>query len=197
MFSRIDREDRQFLFSWAILTGAGSIAGLMLLSILFGQIVVRVLGESEDLDEMTAPLVALSLFLNIIPGATIGLGQWFELRNLLPRAGLWILATAMGWFVGFGVGAVVYLLFPDIPYPILFVIRFLSIGLFSGIAQWLYLKPHISDAVWWIPVAILAALIGGFSWFIASEIGGAIGWIIAGGISGYVLLILRDRHLMA
>lgn len=197
MFSNINKEDRQFLFSWSILTGAGSIAGLMLLSLLFSQIVVRVLGETELPEEMTIGLLVLSLILNVIPGITIGLGQWFELRSLFPRAGWWIAATAAGWLVGFGVGSLVYLAFPGLPFAILFALRFASIGLFSGIGQWLFLRQHWSNATLWIPVAILVALIGGFSWYIASEIGGALGWIIAGGISGYALLLMRERTLMS
>jgi hypothetical protein len=197
MFPSIEKEDRQFLFSWAILTGAGSVAGLLLMSILFGQIIVRIIGENEDLETMTAPLVALSVVLNALPGLTIGLGQWFELRNLLPEAWKWILATVAGWLVGFGLSSILYLLIPDLPFLLLFVIRFIGIGLFAGLIQWWYLKGHISDAVLWIPVSILASLIGGFSWLIAGEIGGAIGWIIAGGISGYALLKLRDRDLIS
>jgi len=197
MFSNINKEDRQFLFSFAVLTGAGSIAGLMLLSLLFSQIVVRVLGETELPEEMTTGLLVLSLILNIIPGIMIGLGQWFELRSLFPSAGWWIAATAAGWLVGFGVGSLVYLALPGLPFAILFALRFASIGLFSGIGQWLYLKQHLSNATLWIPVAILVALIGGFSWYVASEIGGALGWIIAGGVSGYALLLLRERTLMS
>ena len=86
MFSNINKEDRQFLFSFAVLTGARSIAGLMLLSLLFSQIVVRVFGESDIPEEMTVGLLILSLILNVIPGIMIGLGQWFEDSELAKLA---------------------------------------------------------------------------------------------------------------
>jgi hypothetical protein len=37
-------------------------------------------------------------------GALLGLGQWLLLRRSLPRAGGWIVATAISWDVGGGIG---------------------------------------------------------------------------------------------
>ena len=153
--------------------------------------------EGEETAALSLPMLLLSIFLYAVPGATIGLGQWFELRNLLPRAGWWILATAGGWVLGFGFGNVAFSGLAGLPTLLLVSIPFAAAGLFTGLGQWMYLRLHWSKSHPWVPIAVLVLLLGGFSWLIAGVIGGAIGWVIAGAVSGYCMLILRDRSLMS
>jgi hypothetical protein len=197
IFSRLSKEDRQFWFSWTLLTGAASVAALMLLSLALAQIQLPVIGEGEEAGSLPLPTLILSLLVYAIPGVVIGLGQWFELRNLLPRAGWWILASAIGWVFGFGFGNLAFAGLSGLPTLFLLSLPLIAIGIFTGIGQWMYLRLHWQNSVLWIVIAVLVAVIGGFSWLIAGVIGGAIGWVIAGAISGYVLLILRDRSLLS
>jgi hypothetical protein len=197
MFSRLSGEDRQFLFSWSLYTGAGSLAATLLLSFAFRLISIPGLGDGGESETSSLPILIASLFVYAVPGALIGLGQWVELRNLLPRAGWWILASAVGWVLGFGVGNLAYAVFADVPVLILYSMPWIAVGLIGGFGQWYYLRSHWKNTGPWVIVAILAAIIGGYSWLIAGTLGGAIGWIIAGGISGYALLVLRDRSLMS
>jgi hypothetical protein len=197
MLSRLTKEDRQFWFSWSILTGAGSIAGIMLLTLAFNLITLPVESGSESSESLSLPLLIASLLFYAIPGALIGFGQWFELRNLLPRAGLWVLITAVGWVLGFGLGNLAFGIFDSLPALLLVSVPLIAIGILSGLGQWMYLRRFWSDTAPWIVVAILVSVIGGFSWLIAGAVGGAIGWVIAGAISGYALIILRDRSLMS
>lgn len=197
MLSRLTKEDRQFLFSWSLLTGAGSIAAIMLLTLAVNFVAIPATGDGGETDSFSLPLLIASLFVYAIPGALIGLGQWFELRNLMPRAGWWILATAIGWVLGFGIGNLAFAILADLPPLILFSLPWIAVGIVSGIGQWLFLRLRWSNMGPWIVVAILVAVIGGYSWLIAGTIGGAIGWLIAGAISGYALIVLRNRSLMS
>ncbi|MGB3714610.1 MAG: hypothetical protein WA996_09295 [Candidatus Promineifilaceae bacterium] len=197
MLSRLTKEDRQFWFSWSLLTGAGSIAAVMLLTLAVNFIAIPAAGDGGESDSLSLPLLIASLFVYAIPGALIGLGQWFELRNLLPRAGWWILATAIGWVIGFGIGNLAFAFLAGLPPLLVFSLPWIAVGLVTGIGQWLYLRLHWSNTTPWIVVAILMTVIGGYSWLLVGTLGGAIGWLIAGAVSGYALIILRDRALMS
>jgi hypothetical protein len=53
-------------------------------------------------DWPTAAVLAAAVVLGFALLATIGAGQWLELRRHANRAWLWILATAAAWLVGLG-----------------------------------------------------------------------------------------------
>ncbi len=197
MFSNIDKQDRQTWFAWALLTGAGSMAGVTLVSLALNAVPILGTAEQGDGNELTLSLVVSSLVVYAILGGMIGAGQWYELRNLLPRAGLWILATAGGWLLGFSLGVLAFTLLPELPPLVLISLPFLLVGIISGVSQWLYLRRFWSDSLSWIPVSALVTVIGGLSWMITGVIGGSIGWAIAGAISGYMLLRIRDRSRLA
>ncbi|MDQ4492016.1 hypothetical protein RBS60_17585 [Sinomonas sp. ASV486] len=46
--------------------------------------------------------VAVGLVLGLVLLASIGVGQWLELRRHVPHAWIWVLATAAAWCVGLG-----------------------------------------------------------------------------------------------
>ncbi len=87
MFSNIDKQDRQTLFAWALLTGAGSMAGVTLVSLALNAVPIVGAAEQGDGNELTLSLVVSSLVVYAILGGMRCTGQWYELRNLLPRAG--------------------------------------------------------------------------------------------------------------
>ena len=197
MLPKLNREDRQFWISWSLLTGAGSVAGLLLLTIVTRALVTTIASQDNGSGSLTLPFMVLSTLSYAIPGGLIGFGQWFELRNQLPRAGYWILVTAVGWVIGFGVTVVIFFSFPQFSPQDLLILRMSSIGLASGIGQWLYLRRYWKSSIAWVGVALLTAIIGGLGWGIAGGIGGSIAWMIAGAISGFFMIVIRDRSLMA
>jgi hypothetical protein len=159
---------------------------------------IRIPGSAENGEsgELTIPLIIASLLVYAILGGMIGLGQWLELRNQLPRAGWWILASAGGWLLGFGLASLGFALFAALPPLLLLSLPLFLAGIMSGAAQWFYLRDYWSDSTSWILVSGLTVFIGGFSWLIAGVIGGSLGWTIAGAISGYMLLRIRNRSIM-
>jgi hypothetical protein len=63
-----------------------------------------------------------TIYLSVM-GALIGLLQWFLLRRSLPRAGWWVLASALGWG----------LIDPIIGLPFTGFFDILAIGFFPGV----------------------------------------------------------------
>lgn len=101
-------------------------------------------------------------------GFVVGVAQWLVLRRYLPYAGWWILASALGWFLG----TLVSITTEGITVPVIelleSVIRLRGVfwlnvvdgtlyGTVLGAAQWLVLRRHTQRAGWWV----LASSIGG------------------------------------
>jgi hypothetical protein len=90
---------------------------------------------------------------------TLSLVQWYLLRNFMPRARLWFLATGTGVLLG---GLVTGLVLPGSsaqnwdPFLIMAALL-LSVGLVLGLAQWLYLRRFLPNAFWIIFIDVLAA----------------------------------------
>jgi len=107
----------------------------------------------------------------------------------------WVLATAVGWVVGFAVCEALN----D------FVESFSSdgavIGISVGIMQWLALRRRINRAGWWILASIIGFAIGKLVGdAIAQAVSGAVGFGLSGAAIGASLgaaqwLVLR-RHVM-
>jgi hypothetical protein len=88
-----------------------------------------------------------------VAGFTIGIMQWFVLRDRITNAWSWILATGFGW--GFGIGIALFAI-PDeyvIPYGII-------VGVTIGISQWWVLRGEVYYSGWWILISIIAWFTG-------------------------------------
>jgi hypothetical protein len=71
---------------WVLATAAGWLLGFVLI---FGPFGVLAYFRTAD------PWVVDATF--VVMGLSIGVGQWLLLRRRLPRAGWWIVGTAVGW----------------------------------------------------------------------------------------------------
>jgi hypothetical protein len=89
----------------------------------------------------------------VIAGFTIGVMQWFVLRDRIRNSWRWSLATGVGWAIG--VGFVLFAI-PDefrIPYGII-------VGATTGITQWLILRGAVFFSGWWIVISIIGWFTG-------------------------------------
>ncbi len=85
--------------------------------------------------------------------------QWFMLRRLLPRAELWFAATGAGILLtglAAGIGLQLITLRELDPIRTL-AVWLVALGLAIGLGQWLYLRRHVLNAFWIVPIEILAA----------------------------------------
>ena len=103
-----------------------------------------------------------------VVGIGLGIMQWLALRQRLPRAGWWILASIAGWIAGFAMTGVVYLLTRSIVgeatnYEVVALIFALAIGASLGVTQWLVLRQSFSRTGWWV----IANLVGWVVTFLA------------------------------
>jgi MFS family permease len=85
--------------------------------------------------------------------------QWFLLRRLLPRAGLWFIATGAGVLLGGLVAGLFLVRSSGRSWDPLWLMAavLLPVGLFLGLAQWLYLRRYLPNSFWIIIIDVLAA----------------------------------------
>jgi len=109
---------------------------------------------------------ANTIVLSVTLGATIGFAQWLVLRQWL-RADLWILASAISWFVGWPVSRPMsYLVafLPAIPswlfLPMSFVVGGTALGTLMGLSQWFILKNRVYGASLWLPANVVGYALG-------------------------------------
>lgn len=76
-------------------------------------------------------------------GSAVGTSQWLVLRKQLSQVGWWVIASIAG-FAMFGAVATV------LSEKVSIVFLFALIGAAIGVAQWLVLRPHFSQAGWWV-----------------------------------------------
>lgn len=128
-----------------------------------------------------------TLVLGLVTGIVLGLVQWLVLRIYLLDAGWWILATSLGWGFGFSGGAYLANLaeLVDLGFSLSIGV---TVGLSTGIAQWLVLQRVSSYAGWWV----LASL---FSWTSAFIYYGA-GLSLRGAFFGLLVGILTGWALV-
>ena len=89
----------------------------------------------------------------VIAGFSIGIMQWFILRDRISKSWRWSIFTGIGWAIG---AFIVLFAFPNeyvFPYGII-------IGVTTGIAQWFILRGEIFYSGWWILISILAWFTG-------------------------------------
>jgi hypothetical protein len=126
--------------AWLAATAAGGALGLAVASVI-----------GETLANLIDPGVNLILSEGVIQctsGAAVGLGigftQWFVLRPAIPNGRIWILMTALGGAVGYGIAAVVLEVVNVQVLRAALVPSFGAIlGAFIGIAQALVLRSRV------------------------------------------------------
>jgi len=114
----------------------------------------------------------------VTAGLVIGILQWVVLRQRLPEAGWWILASTVGWAGGW---AIVIALVP----PELGVLTGAVLGAAMGTLQWLFLRGHFHQAGWWIVVSTLGWT-AGLTLLTGQFLVGA----VAGAVTGIALELL-------
>lgn len=122
------------------------------------------------------------LFGDIGIGAILGLAQWFVLRQLLPQAGWWVVATTTGWVIGWAL-VISGALIPPGEGIINSLLAGGFIGVFVGLAQWLFvLRRHVPLAGWWVVTSAAA-------WAVAFTglLGGTLVGTVAGAMTGFIL----------
>ncbi|NJO40571.1 MAG: protein kinase [Cyanobacteria bacterium CRU_2_1] len=125
-------------FRWLLATTIGSIAGWGMTS-------------SLSFDSIPPTVVAGGLI-----GAAIGAAQWFVLQQRLVRTSWWIVATAIGYALGF----LLTVSLINSPSWWGYIVQGVVIGALAGGAQWLILQRHVDKAIWWIVATTLGQAVG-------------------------------------
>jgi hypothetical protein len=125
-------------------------------------------------------------------GLVLGTMQWMVLRSELKQSWWWILASVAGWAAGLPVGAFLAQRygFSEAQFG---VALGATIGVFTGILQWLYLRTQVTGAGWWIPVNIFAWASGMIFYQAGSSWLGALYGALAGIVTGVAMLWLIYR----
>lgn len=110
-------------------------------------------GVSHIAEDYLLPYILWPLF-----GLLYGYLQYTLLRRYFPHMGWWVLATATSLsltFLEMDLGRFIASALGIDPYSVLAVaIQLILVGGFLGAAQWLVLRNHIPNAVWWIPASM-------------------------------------------
>ena len=173
---------------WVLFTAITSTASFVIISLALFWLNLPFVDNAEGLQPtLLDQYMGSSLF--ALAGATIGFGQWLALRKILPRSAWWILASGAGWLAWYWTFLIVGAAAAELLGPALAqFVPWLIIGLWTGLFQWLFLRQYYPRAEVWLPVTILAVIIGASGWSVGSICGGTFFWAAAGGITGYTLL---------
>jgi len=194
MFANLDRHDWNFWTWWVAFTAVASTACFVIVSLAQFWLNLPFAASGEGLPPSFIDQLMGSLFF-ALAGATIGLGQWLALRMIVPRSAWWILAGGGGWLAGYWSYLVMNGAAADLLHPTLAqFLPWLIIGLWTGLFQWGFLRRHYPRADVWLPVAIIAIVIGAAGWNVGSICGGSFSWAAAGAITGYTLLRFEENR---
>ncbi len=86
-------------------------------------------------------------------GFGVGLFQWFVLQSRIRRPWRWVVATFIGWTLGYFI--TLFVLPPELA-----PLKGMVIGLMTGIAQWLILRQELHWAGWWIVFSTIGWITG-------------------------------------
>jgi hypothetical protein len=133
-----------FWFQWVLASTIG-VAVLFALIFAVAMLVGAIVGGEAEDKVPFVPFVGLSF----------GIMQWLILRRYMPRAGWWVLASTLGWILGFGILALAdkfaeNLVTSAIQPEVSALVFFLAAGALVGILQWLVLRRHMLQAGWWV-----------------------------------------------
>lgn len=186
-----------FWFWWMLANALGAAAGWMV-----GLITIGNLHETMSISVIV---------LGIILGTLLGVMQLQVLRQYLYPVSWWVLATILGWGIGFPVGLFISLIADGI--SILgFALNGAMIGIMTGATQFSILRQSVYKSGWWVLTSALgwamgfAIGLGGISPFmpknavflgesIDETIGISIAGAIAGAITGILLVQLLQRPI--
>ncbi len=121
-----------------------------------GEMVQRAWGDVAE------ALVMGAIFGGLL-GLGIGLGQAIVLRNLGIPFMRWLGQTVLAGAVGVAIGfTLVFRLFnlDNVPEIAAGLMMALSAGIPIGLVQWQMLKPYVAQAQLWLPICMVAFLIG-------------------------------------
>jgi hypothetical protein len=116
----------------------------------------------EAWGDLAMAIVVGAIFGGLI-GLGVGLGQAIVLRSHGIPFGRWLGQTVLAGAVGMAIGFTVIFSFFDMdnmPQVAVGLAIALALGLPIGLVQWQMLKPHMAQAQLWLPICIVAFLIG-------------------------------------
>lgn len=114
----------------------------------------------------------------ITSGVSVGILQGLVLQGHIRRPWHWVIATTAGWTVGY------IIMFFGIPRE-LEILDGVTIGLTTGVAQWVVLRRELQWAGWWVIFSVVG-WITGLTLFPGVMLTGT----MAGALSGLALEIL-------
>ena len=187
-----------WLASWTLLTTAAIPAAFIAMTPL-AVILMWLINLGVKAGFWPAAHMSLLVPLGFVTGLALGLSsvQWVLLRNFLPRAWSWFIATAAGVLIGgLAIGLTLGRSSVQSWDPIwIMAVVLLSVGLVLGLAQWLYLRRFLPNAFWFIFIDVLAAgsiLLAGRSFTSLAEL---VVLVLPGAITGLGLrLLLSQSH---
>ena len=141
-----------FLLKWIVANTSGLALGIILVGSVFQ---IQVLHKIE----LGQAMIASTLF-----GISMGASQWIVLQGQFPQAGLWLLASLLGFSIGFPIASAVGNIL-DITEPLLTALLVaVIVGLLVGVMQALVLRRHVKHANLWVVIYIVAMSISLAIW---------------------------------
>ena len=140
--------------------------GLSIVAILLGFLILRFLfdppgGKGNIITDLLGGLVLFGF---------LPLAQWIVIRQLIPRAYRWIIASLLAFIVAFLLDLLLTILgIPTFTQGNSILLSFI-LGCIIGISQWIILRQYFQNACWWIAA-------------------NAIGWGLSTVVTGYVIEI--------
>ena len=157
---------------WVLASTAGSLVGFAVGSIVifFGFGVAALAGLAGGTGDVVMVVAGIGAVVvaGAAVGAAVGMTQWLVLWRQVSQPGGWILASIVGFTVGFIVLAAVYsfgllVMGPDVaasvgtPGAVIGAVAGASVG----ITQWLFLRLEVSRAGWWVITSAAGFAMGG------------------------------------
>lgn len=162
------KPDLQFYAAWvlvSIVSGIAAFIAYLLIAKTYNAVAgdwIVVNGEALIAEDYLLQYILWPLF-----GLFYGYLQYTLLRRYFPRMGWWILATVISLsftFLEMELGQFIALSLGMDPYSVpSVVIQLVLVGGFLGAAQWLILRRHIPNAIWWIPANMIGWGVVGFT----------------------------------
>ena len=121
----------------------------------------------------------------VVVGASVGVAQWLVLREQICRAGWWVVASIVGWSMGWGVGfPLTVSLFErsSVISDLVYVVAiWLGVGAWIGAVQWLVLRRQVHQAGWWMLASAVGWVTG---WILALAVVFAVPWVVGNSLGG-------------
>jgi hypothetical protein len=94
-----------------------------------------------------------TLMIGMTSGLFLGLFQWMVLRKQFTNPGRWVVATVLGWAVGFPLGIILAQTFGMTEAALGLTAGFITGGMLS-VLQWSVLRSQVTKAGWWVPACL-------------------------------------------